>query len=205
MGLGAGNQRVSTSINDVQRFTIRVYARIYVQRLLLHLYKFSTLCRQFTSLLLQILFNFIEKAAWKLERMPPEIGVIFRKDEALCHEVFPEFLHPLVVLNRASSSTLLRLLFLTHRYKLPVERVWISVFEDDDESLAIWRDEVGVSPERIKRMGAADNFWSSGPTGPCGPCSEMYYDFHPERGHEGAVSVRGNNASVVMSLKRLSS
>jgi hypothetical protein len=68
-----------------------------------------------------------------------------------------------------------------------VERVWISVYEEDDESLAIWRDVIGVAPERIQRMGAADNFWSSGPTGPCGPCSEMYYDFHPERGHEGAV------------------
>jgi len=70
----------------------------------------------------------------------------------------------------------------TKEFKLPVEQVWCSVFEDDDEALAIWRDEVGVNPERIKRMGAEDNFWSSGPTGPCGPCSEMYFDFHPERG-----------------------
>ncbi|CAK9224586.1 unnamed protein product [Sphagnum jensenii] len=70
----------------------------------------------------------------------------------------------------------------TSEFKLPVERVWVSVFEEDDEALAIWRDEIGVPVERIKRMGAEDNFWSSGPTGPCGPCSELYYDFHPERG-----------------------
>jgi hypothetical protein len=47
--------------------------------------------------------------------------------------------------------------------------------------------KVGVPKERIKRMGADDNFWTSGPTGPCGPCSEMYYDFYPERGSSDAV------------------
>ncbi|GIL79387.1 hypothetical protein Vretimale_16555 [Volvox reticuliferus] len=71
-------------------------------------------------------------------------------------------------------------------FGLPPERVWVSVFEEDTEAETIWRDVIGVAPERIKRMGAADNFWSSGPTGPCGPCSELYYDFHPERGTEGA-------------------
>jgi len=70
----------------------------------------------------------------------------------------------------------------TKVFGLPPERVWVSVYEEDDEALAIWRDVIGVPPERIKRMGAADNFWASGPTGPCGPCSELYYDFHPERG-----------------------
>ncbi|MDF5706521.1 MAG: alanine--tRNA ligase [Nostoc sp. S4] len=58
----------------------------------------------------------------------------------------------------------------------------VSVFEDDDEAFGIWRDRIGVPITRIKRMGADDNFWVSGPTGPCGPCSEIYYDFHPERG-----------------------
>ncbi|CAM6116037.1 unnamed protein product [Calypogeia fissa] len=70
----------------------------------------------------------------------------------------------------------------TVEFKLPAERVFVSVFEKDDEAFAIWRDQVGVPVERIKRMGAEDNFWESGATGPCGPCSEMYYDFHPERG-----------------------
>jgi alanyl-tRNA synthetase len=65
---------------------------------------------------------------------------------------------------------------------IPADRVWVSVFEEDAEAERIWRDEVGVPAERIRRMGAEDNFWASGPTGPCGPCSELYYDFHPERG-----------------------
>jgi alanyl-tRNA synthetase len=72
----------------------------------------------------------------------------------------------------------------TKVFELPPERLVVSVFEEDDEAFAIWRDEIGVSPQRIKRMGEADNFWKSGPTGPCGPCSEIYYDFHPERGED---------------------
>ncbi|EXC34334.1 putative alanine--tRNA ligase [Morus notabilis] len=71
----------------------------------------------------------------------------------------------------------------TVEYGLPADRLWVSVYEDDDEAFAIWHDEVGVPVERIKRMGEDDNFWTSGVTGPCGPCSELYYDFHPERGY----------------------
>ncbi|WP_315788876.1 alanine--tRNA ligase [Fischerella sp. JS2] len=69
-------------------------------------------------------------------------------------------------------------------FKLPPERLVVSVYEEDDEAYAIWRDKIGVREKRIKRMGADDNFWASGPTGPCGPCSEIYYDFHPERGDD---------------------
>ena len=72
----------------------------------------------------------------------------------------------------------------TKVFELPPERLVVSVFEEDDEAFAIWRDQIGVPPQRIKPMGEADNFWKSGPTGPCGPCSEIYYDFHPERGEE---------------------
>lgn len=61
----------------------------------------------------------------------------------------------------------------------------VSVFREDDEAEAIWRDVVGVTPKRIIRMDEADNFWASGPTGPCGPCSEIYYDFKPELGDDG--------------------
>nr|CAD1826771.1 unnamed protein product [Ananas comosus var. bracteatus] len=71
----------------------------------------------------------------------------------------------------------------TKEYGLPPERLWISVFEDDDEAFLLWHNEVGVPKERIKRMGEDDNFWTSGITGPCGPCSEIYFDFHPERGY----------------------
>ncbi|HEY9672602.1 MAG TPA: alanine--tRNA ligase [Waterburya sp.] len=72
----------------------------------------------------------------------------------------------------------------TKVFGLPPERIVISVFEEDDEAFAIWRDQIGIPPQRIKRMGEDDNFWVSGPTGPCGPCSELYYDFHPERGDD---------------------
>lgn len=72
----------------------------------------------------------------------------------------------------------------TKVFELPPDRLVVSLFEEDDEAFAIWRDKIGVPPQRIKRMGEADNFWKSGPTGPCGPCSEIYYDFHPERGEE---------------------
>jgi alanyl-tRNA synthetase len=72
----------------------------------------------------------------------------------------------------------------TEVFGLPPERVVVSVFEDDDEAFAIWRDKIGIPSHRIQRMGEDDNFWASGPTGPCGPCSELYYDFHPELGDE---------------------
>lgn len=68
---------------------------------------------------------------------------------------------------------------LTKVYEIPEERLAVSVFEEDDEAYAIWRDVVGVNEARIRRMGAEDNFWASGPTGPCGPCSEIYFDFDP--------------------------
>ena len=65
---------------------------------------------------------------------------------------------------------------------LDPEKIWISIYEDDDEAEAIWVNEVGFPAERIVRMGAKDNFWSAGPTGPCGPCSELYYDQGPDVG-----------------------
>jgi alanyl-tRNA synthetase len=70
----------------------------------------------------------------------------------------------------------------TEVFKLPAEQLVVSVFREDDDAFAIWRDQIGVPEHRIIRMDEEDNFWTSGPTGPCGPCSEIYYDFHPERG-----------------------
>ncbi|WP_409995702.1 alanine--tRNA ligase [Cyanobium sp. HWJ4-Hawea] len=73
----------------------------------------------------------------------------------------------------------------TEVFGLSPKNLVVSVFREDDEAEAIWRDRVGVNPKRIIRMDEADNFWASGPTGPCGPCSEIYYDFKPELGDDG--------------------
>ena len=65
--------------------------------------------------------------------------------------------------------------YLTETLEIPAELLWPSVYEEDDEAYALWRDVIGVPEERIVRMGKADNFWEHG-TGPCGPCSEIYFD-----------------------------
>ncbi len=70
----------------------------------------------------------------------------------------------------------------TNIYQISVENIIVSVFHEDEESAKIWRDEIGIHPDRIVKLGEEDNFWSSGKTGPCGPCSELYFDFHPEKG-----------------------
>jgi len=70
--------------------------------------------------------------------------------------------------------------YLTEVLRLPPERLWITVYTEDDEAADIWLKEVGVDPARFSRCGAKDNFWSMGETGPCGPCSEIFYDHGPE-------------------------
>jgi alanyl-tRNA synthetase len=65
--------------------------------------------------------------------------------------------------------------FLTEVLHMPTDRIWVSVYEKDDETYHIWKDEVGFPAERIVRLGKEDNFWEIG-SGPCGPCSEIYYD-----------------------------
>ena len=72
----------------------------------------------------------------------------------------------------------------TQVFGLSPKNLVVSVFREDDEAFAIWRDKIGIPAHRIQRMGEDDNFWVSGPTGPCGPCSEIYYDFHPELGDD---------------------
>ena len=69
---------------------------------------------------------------------------------------------------------------LTENYSIPADKLWITVFKDDDESETIWREDIGVPAERISRLDEEDNFWTMGDTGPCGPCSEIYYDHGPE-------------------------
>ena len=69
---------------------------------------------------------------------------------------------------------------LTEGYGLSPEKLWVTVYEEDDEAADIWLNEIGVPQERFARIGASDNFWSMGDTGPCGPCSEIFYDHGPE-------------------------
>ena len=71
---------------------------------------------------------------------------------------------------------------LTDGFGLPADRLWVTVYEEDDEAAGIWLDEIGISRNRFSRIGAQDNFWAMGDTGPCGPCSEIFYD------HGSAVS-----------------
>ena len=66
--------------------------------------------------------------------------------------------------------------FVTEELELPKERLWVTVFREDDEAAAIWQEVAGLPAERIVRMGEKDNFWTMGDTGPCGPCSEIYID-----------------------------
>jgi len=69
----------------------------------------------------------------------------------------------------------------TQRFKLPPERLWVTIYQDDDESFDIWHNLVGLPENRIVRMGKEENFWGPpGPTGPCGPCSEIHYDMGEE-------------------------
>ncbi len=78
--------------------------------------------------------------------------------------------------------------FLTEVMGLPPERLWVTVYEEDDEAARVWLEEVGIDPARFTRIGdkpggkryESDNFWSMGDTGPCGPCSEIFYDHGPE-------------------------
>ena len=70
---------------------------------------------------------------------------------------------------------------ITEKFKLPVDRLYFTVFTDDDETYDVWRS-LGVAEDHISRLGEDDNFWAAGPTGPCGPCSEIYYDPGPEVG-----------------------
>ena len=78
--------------------------------------------------------------------------------------------------------------FLTVKLGLPADKLWVTVYKDDDEAAAIWLNEIGADPSRFTRIGdkpggkkyESDNFWSMGDTGPCGPCTEIFYDHGPE-------------------------
>jgi alanyl-tRNA synthetase len=85
---------------------------------------------------------------------------------------------------------------LTSTFKLDGDRLWVSVYKDDDDAADIWRDTIGVPVARIQRMDD-DNFWEMGDTGPCGPCSEIYYDRGPEWGPAGGPAGGGGEERFV--------
>ncbi|MGW2017262.1 alanine--tRNA ligase [Streptomyces sp. NPDC001927] len=85
-------------------------------------------------------------------------------------------------------------------YGLDPEKLWITVYLEDDEAERIWRDVVGVPAERIQRLGKKDNYWSMGVPGPCGPCSEINYDRGPEFGVEGGPAVNDERYVEIWNL-----
>ena len=92
--------------------------------------------------------------------------------------------------------------FLTVDLGLPAEKLWVTVFEDDDDAAALWLDEMNIDPDRFTRMGEKDNFWAMGDTGPCGPCSEIFYDHGPdvEGGPPGSPDEDGDRYVEIWNL-----
>lgn len=85
-------------------------------------------------------------------------------------------------------------------YGLDPQRLWVTVYLDDDEAADIWHEKIGIPKERIQRLGMADNYWSMGIPGPCGPCSEIYYDRGPEYGQEGGPIADDNRYMEIWNL-----
>lgn len=85
-------------------------------------------------------------------------------------------------------------------YGFPEEKLWVTVYLDDDEAADIWHKQIGVPKERIQRRDMADNFWSMGVPGPCGPCSEIYFDRGPAYGAEGGPIADENRYLEIWNL-----
>jgi len=92
--------------------------------------------------------------------------------------------------------------FITQELQIPADRLWITVYKDDDEAAEIWLNEIGVEPSRFGRLGEKDNFWSMGDTGPCGPCSEIFYDHGEEiaGGPPGSADQEGDRYVEIWNL-----
>jgi len=92
--------------------------------------------------------------------------------------------------------------FLTEELNLPKEKLWVSVYKDDDEAADIWVNEIGFPADRISRCGEKDNFWQMGDTGPCGPCSEIFYDHgeHISGGPPGTPEEDGDRFIEIWNL-----
>ena len=91
---------------------------------------------------------------------------------------------------------------LTERFALPAERLWVTVFESDDEAAELWLDHIGIDPKRLTRCGDKDNFWMMGDTGPCGPCSEIFFDHGPAvaGGPPGSADADGDRYIEIWNL-----
>ena len=92
--------------------------------------------------------------------------------------------------------------FITNELKLEKDRLWVTIFEEDDEAASIWLDKVGVSADRLIRLGEKSNFWSMGDTGPCGPCSEIFFDHgeHIDGGPPGSDDEDGDRFVEIWNL-----
>ncbi len=92
--------------------------------------------------------------------------------------------------------------FLTVSLKIPREKLWVTVYAEDDEAADIWLNEIGVNPSRVVRIATMDNFWQMGDTGPCGPCSEIFYDHGPKvkGGPPGSADAEGDRYIEIWNL-----
>ena len=92
--------------------------------------------------------------------------------------------------------------FLRRELALPEEKLWVTVYQDDDEAARIWLQQVGVAESRFSRCGEVDNFWSMGETGPCGPCSEIFYDYGEDApgGPPGSADAEGDRFVEIWNL-----
>ena len=92
--------------------------------------------------------------------------------------------------------------FLTQELKIPKEKLWVTVFREDDEAADVWLKEMKVDPKRFSRCDEKDNFWMMGDTGPCGPCSEIFYDHGPDvpGGPPGSLEADGDRYTEVWNL-----
>ncbi len=88
--------------------------------------------------------------------------------------------------------------FLTEVLGIPAKKLWVTVYDADDEAADIWLKEIAVDPKRFARMGKKHNFWAMGDTGPCGPCSEIFYDHGP------SVAGPGDNSLLIAPARAVS-
>ncbi|MEC7030681.1 MAG: alanine--tRNA ligase [Pseudomonadota bacterium] len=119
------------------------------------------------------------------------------------HHTFFEMLGNFVFKGASKSQAIKEAwVLITQHYKIPPEKLYVTVFNDDDESRAIWENEIGLSTDRVISCGEADNFWSMGDTGPCGPCTEIFYDHgdHIQGGLPGTEDADGDRYTEIWNL-----